>query len=103
VRFSKTTNAGAIALMMLAVMGVYVESDQFVKVRQVIVDLDPRDYQVVLQQTSGAYAQAVAQLQAESPNVPIIVTTNETTFRKVKPMSSWRTRRWRHSSNIRQS
>jgi len=62
------------------VVGVYVENDQFVKAGQVIVDLDPRDYEVALQQASGAYAQAVAQLQAESPNVPIIVTTNETTI-----------------------
>ena len=58
------------------VVGVYVENDQFVKAGQVIVDLDPRDYQVALQQAGGAYAQAVAQLHAENPNVPIIVTTN---------------------------
>jgi membrane fusion protein (multidrug efflux system) len=62
------------------VVGVYAENNQFVKAGQVIVDLDPRDYEVALQQTRGAYAQAVAQLHAESPNVPIVVTTNETTI-----------------------
>ncbi len=62
------------------VVGVYVENNQFVQAGQVIVDLDPRDYEVALQQASGAYAQAVAQLHAESPNVPIVVTTNQTTI-----------------------
>ena len=62
------------------VVGVYVENDQFVKAGQVIVDLDPRDYQVALGQASGAYQQAVAQLHAESPSVPIVVTSNQSTI-----------------------
>jgi membrane fusion protein (multidrug efflux system) len=62
------------------VVGVYVEDDQFVKAGQVIVDLDPRDYKVALQQANGAYQQAVAQLHAENPSVPIIQTTNQTTI-----------------------
>ncbi len=62
------------------VVGVYAENDQFVKAGQVLVDLDPRDYQVALQQASGAYAQALAQLRAVNPSVPIIETTNQTTI-----------------------
>jgi membrane fusion protein, multidrug efflux system len=62
------------------VVGVYAENDQFVKAGQVLVDLDPRDYQVALQQASGAYSQAIAQLRAENPSVPIVETTNETTI-----------------------
>ena len=62
------------------VVGVYAENDQFVKAGQVIVDLDPRDYEIAIQQASGAYAQSVAQLRAENPSVPIIQTTNETTI-----------------------
>src|SRR5665213_1777969 len=62
------------------VVGVYVENNQYVKAGQVIVDLDPRDSKVALQQANAAYAEAVAQLHAESPNVPIIVTTNQTTI-----------------------
>ena len=62
------------------VVGVYAENDQFVKAGQVVVDLDPRDYKVASQQATGAYAQAVAQLRAENPSVPIVQTTNETTI-----------------------
>lgn len=62
------------------VVGVYVEDNQYVKAGQVIVDLDPRDYKVALAQANAAYGEAVAQLHAESPNVPIIVTTNATTI-----------------------
>ncbi|HEX5228449.1 MAG TPA: HlyD family secretion protein [Bryobacteraceae bacterium] len=62
------------------VVGVYVENNQYVKAGQVIVDLDPRDYQVALEQAKGAYQQSLAQLSAESPNVPIIETTNQTTI-----------------------
>jgi membrane fusion protein (multidrug efflux system) len=62
------------------VVGVYVENNQYVKAGQVVVDLDPRDYKVALQQANAAYGEAVAQLHAESPNVPIIVTTNQTTI-----------------------
>jgi membrane fusion protein, multidrug efflux system len=62
------------------VVGVYVEDDQFVQAGQVIVDLDPRDYKVALDQASGGYQQALAQLRAENPSVPIIQTTNQTTI-----------------------
>ena len=54
------------------VVGVYVEDNQYVKAGQVIVDLDPRDYKVALAQANAAYGEAVAQLHAESPNVPIM-------------------------------
>lgn len=62
------------------VVGVYAENDQYVKAGQVIVDLDPRDYKVAIDQASGGYAQAVAQFRAENPSVPIVQTTNETTI-----------------------
>ena len=35
------------------VVGVYVENNQYVKAGQVIVDLDPRDYKVALEQANG--------------------------------------------------
>lgn len=60
------------------VVAVYVENDQPVAAGQSLVDLDPRDYQVALEQAKGAYAQAVGQLNAENPNVPITVTTSAT-------------------------
>ena len=62
------------------VVGVYVEDDQFVQAGKVIVDLDPRDYKVALDQATGAYQQALAQLRAENPSVPIIQTTNQSTI-----------------------
>lgn len=62
------------------VVGVYVQNNDTVRAGQVIVDLDPRDYQVALEHASAAYQQAVAALHAESPNVPIVVTTNQTTI-----------------------
>lgn len=62
------------------VVGVYVENNQFVKTGQVIVDLDPRDYKVALDQANGAYSQAVAALRAENPSVPIVITSNKSTI-----------------------
>jgi len=62
------------------VVGMYVQNNQYVAAGQSIVDLDPRDYQVDLEHAQAAYQQAVAQLHAESPNVPIIITTNQTTI-----------------------
>jgi membrane fusion protein (multidrug efflux system) len=62
------------------VSGVYVENDQFVKAGQDLVDLDPRDLRIALEQAQGAYAQSQAQLQAANPNVPITQTTNQTSI-----------------------
>jgi membrane fusion protein, multidrug efflux system len=62
------------------VSGVYVEDDQFVKAGQDLVDLDPRDLRMALEQAQGAYAQSQAQLQAANPNVPITQTTNQTSI-----------------------
>ncbi len=62
------------------VLGVYIENNQIVTAGEVLVELDPRDYQVALDQAKASVAQAQAQLRAESPNVPIVLTTNETTI-----------------------
>jgi membrane fusion protein (multidrug efflux system) len=59
---------------------VYVENNQVVAAGQPLADLDPRDYQVILDQTKAGYAQALAQLHAEHPNLPIVETTNRTTI-----------------------
>jgi len=55
---------------------VYVESDQPVKAGMALVDLDPRDYEVQVEQSRAQYEQALAQLAAQNPNVPIIETSN---------------------------
>ena len=61
------------------VKAVYVENDQPVKAGQPLVDLDPSDYQVLVEQARADYEQAVAQEAAEGPNVPITVTSNRAT------------------------
>jgi membrane fusion protein (multidrug efflux system) len=61
------------------VRAVYVENDQPVKAGDPLVDLDPRDYEVQVAQAQAGYEQAVALEAAESPNVPITVTSNHST------------------------
>jgi membrane fusion protein (multidrug efflux system) len=58
------------------VKAVYVENDQPVKAGDTLVDLDPRDYQASVDQARAQYEQALAQLQAQNPNVPIQQTSN---------------------------
>jgi len=58
------------------VKAVYIESDQPVKAGMTLVDLDPSDYQVQVNQFRAQYEQALAQLAAQNPNVPIIQTSN---------------------------
>ena len=58
------------------VANVYVEDNQVVQAGQPLVDLDPKDEQVALAQAQANYDQAVAQLNAQNPNVPITQATN---------------------------
>jgi membrane fusion protein (multidrug efflux system) len=60
------------------VKAVYVESDQPVKAGMALVDLDPRDYEVQVEQSRAQYQQALAQLAAANPNVPITQTSTHT-------------------------
>jgi membrane fusion protein (multidrug efflux system) len=60
------------------VKAVYVENDQPVKAGMPLVDLDPRDYEVQVEQSRAQYQQALAQLAAENPNVPITETSTHT-------------------------
>ena len=62
------------------VTAVYIDNNQPVSAGQQLVDLDPRDYQVALDQAKAGYVQAVAQFRAENPNVPIVQTSNETSI-----------------------
>ncbi len=60
------------------VVAVNAEEDQSVKAGQVLVEIDPRDYQVTVAQTKADLAQAQASTQAENPNVPITQVSSET-------------------------
>lgn len=60
------------------VSAVHVEDNQVVTAGQLLIELDPRDYQVALARAEAELAQARANLEAEHPNVPITATTNLT-------------------------
>jgi len=57
---------------------VYVENNQIVHAGDPLVDLDPRDFQVALDQTEAALAQARSQVTAQQPNIPITQVENLT-------------------------
>jgi membrane fusion protein (multidrug efflux system) len=60
------------------VLAVYVENEQPVKAGQPLVDLDPRDYTIQVDQARANYEQAIAQASAQGPNVPITEVSNRT-------------------------
>jgi membrane fusion protein (multidrug efflux system) len=60
------------------VVDVHVENNQHVNKGQLLVDLDPRDYQVAVEQARAAYARAQSEISAQSPNVPITETSTAT-------------------------
>lgn len=57
---------------------VYVDDNQIVKAGDPLVDLDPRDYQVSLDQALAQLAQARSMVIAQQPNVPITEVENTT-------------------------
>lgn len=57
------------------VTGVYVENTYFVKKGQLLVQLDPRDYQVAKEQAVAQVSQARANVASQQPNVPITATS----------------------------
>jgi membrane fusion protein (multidrug efflux system) len=58
------------------IVRVYVENNQMVKLREPLVDLDPRDYQVSLDQALAQLAQARTMVFAQQPNVPLTQVEN---------------------------
>ena len=62
--------------VMGTVQRVYVEDNQTVDAGQLLVELDPRDFETALAQAKANYASAEAQWKAENPNVPIVRTSN---------------------------
>jgi len=58
------------------IVRVYVENNQMVKPRELLVDLDPRDYQVSLDQAVAQLAQARTMVFAQQPNVPLTQVEN---------------------------
>jgi membrane fusion protein (multidrug efflux system) len=58
------------------VKAVHIDDNQAVQVDELLVELDPRDYQVALNQSKAQADQAEAQLGASHPNLPITRITN---------------------------
>jgi membrane fusion protein (multidrug efflux system) len=56
---------------------VYVEDNQLVQAGQPLVDLDTRELKISVEQSGAQYAEAVAHLNAETPNVAITQNSNE--------------------------
>jgi len=59
------------------ILAVAVDDNQAVKAGSPLVQLDPGDYQVALDQAQAQFDQADAQMAASGPNVPMTVITNE--------------------------
>src|SRR4051812_26886847 len=57
---------------------VYVQENQEVKAGQLLVELDPRDYQVELERAQANVNQAQAQVRAQQPAIPIASTSATT-------------------------
>jgi membrane fusion protein, multidrug efflux system len=61
-----------------AIIKVYVDDNQSVKVGDPLVDLDPRDFEVAIDQARAQLAQARSMVVAQRPNVPITEVENTT-------------------------
>jgi membrane fusion protein (multidrug efflux system) len=60
------------------VTAIYVENNQTVDRGKLAVELDPRDYEVAISQQRANLAQAMANVGAQSPNIPITRLTQAT-------------------------
>jgi membrane fusion protein, multidrug efflux system len=59
------------------VSAVYVVENQSVKLGDVLAEIDPEDLRISVEQARASVALAQAQLEAEDPNVPMTLATNE--------------------------
>ena len=62
------------------VKAVHVEENQSVRAGDLLVELDPRDYEVALEQAQAQLLKAQAEVRAENPNLPITQSTSQTSI-----------------------
>jgi membrane fusion protein, multidrug efflux system len=62
------------------VKAVYVQDNQQVKAGQLLVELDPRDFEVALEQAKTSLNESRSQVAVARPNVPITSVTTQTTL-----------------------
>ena len=60
------------------IKAVYVEENQSIQAGQLVAEMDPRDYQVALEQAQAQFLKAQADLRAENPNIPITQSSSQT-------------------------
>ncbi len=60
------------------IKAVYVQDNQMVKAGQLLVELDPKDYDVALDEAKAALSESQSQVAAARPNVPITSVSTET-------------------------
>ena len=60
------------------VTAVHTDENQFVKAGEVVVEIDPRDFQVAAAQAKAELTQSQADIEAQHPNVPITQVASET-------------------------
>jgi membrane fusion protein (multidrug efflux system) len=60
------------------IKAIYVEENQSIQAGQLIAEMDPRDYQVALEQAQAQFLKAQADLRAENPNIPITQSSSQT-------------------------
>jgi membrane fusion protein (multidrug efflux system) len=70
--------SGLSARVSATVLRVYVDDNAEVSVGQLLVELDPRDFQVAMAQAEAQLAQAEADLAAAHPEVPIVAVNTQT-------------------------
>jgi len=61
------------------IKAVYVQDNQQVKAGQLLVELDPQDYDVAINQAKAALSESQSLVAVAQPNVPITSVTTETT------------------------
>jgi membrane fusion protein (multidrug efflux system) len=62
------------------IINVCVEENQFVKAGTLVAEIDPRDYEVALEQAKAELSQKQAEVQVQDPNVPMTEVTSQTTI-----------------------
>jgi membrane fusion protein (multidrug efflux system) len=67
-----------------AVKAVRVEENQSVQAGELLVELDPRDYEVAVEQAQAQFLKAQASERAENPNLPITEITSQTSMSTTK-------------------
>ena len=60
------------------VKAIYVEENQSVQAGQLIAEIDPRDFEVALEQAKAQLLKSQADVRAENPNVPLTQTSSAT-------------------------